>query len=279
MSKHQLAGETFDMVRGVLADAASTSAAKIQASGMMASAPMKKEQFLALAPLFSTIGPVELKTLLPLVRKSKDAGIGRAVASQIARNPVIASLRESLYRTAFSDLPADIFETLIHHAHGKAAEAGEARKCQLGPLAEKAASLGKADLGRRHFETGKGTCIACHKIGSMGRPFGPDLSKIGAIRTERDLNESILFPSNTLARDYKAHIIEMKSGETITSVIRSHTAEGLLVAVVGGRERNLPHRQIVSDTTLTTSLTPMGLHHTLPEQELLDLVAYLRSLK
>jgi putative heme-binding domain-containing protein len=113
----------------------------------------------------------------------------------------------------------------------------------------------------------------------LGRAIGPDLSKIGAIRTERDLLESILFPSNTLARDYEAHIIETSGGETITGVIRSHTAEGLLVVDVAGQERNVPHGSITGNTTLTTSLMPMGLDTTLPEQELLDLVAYLRSLR
>jgi putative heme-binding domain-containing protein len=126
---------------------------------------------------------------------------------------------------------------------------------------------------------GRGTCIACHQIGDKGRTIGPNLSHIGGIRTERDLLESILFPSNTLARDYEAHIIETSAGETIMGVIRSHTAEGLLVVDVAGQEKNIPQTQMVSDTTLTTSLMPMGLDTTLPEKDLVDLVAYLRSLK
>ncbi|MDP1589313.1 MAG: hypothetical protein Q8M07_16300, partial [Prosthecobacter sp.] len=40
----KLTGETFDMVKNVLADAGSSSAAKIQAAGMLAAAPMTKEQ-------------------------------------------------------------------------------------------------------------------------------------------------------------------------------------------------------------------------------------------
>ncbi len=121
--------------------------------------------------------------------------------------------------------------------------------------------------------------MACHKIGDFGRPIGPDLSHIGAIRNERDLLESILFPSQTLARDFEAHILETNDGQTTLGVIKSHTAEGLLMVDVAGQEKNIPHTQIVSDITLPTSLMPMGLDQTLPESELLDLVAYLRSLK
>jgi len=275
----KLTGETFTMVKGVLADSASSSAAKIQAAGMIASAPLPKPQLLELAPLFATLGPVELKSLLGIVRKSKEPEVGRTFASEIAKNPVIASQQESLYRTAFSDLPPDIFESLILPAYNAAVAASEAKKRQLGPLADKVIASGSAANGKKNFEMGKGTCIACHKIGDAGRPIGPDLSHIGAIRTERDLLESILFPSNTLARDYEAHVIETSDGQQTLGVIKSHTAEGLLVIDIAGQEKTIAHQTIAGDTTLTTSLMPQGLDQTMPEADLLDLVAWLRSLK
>jgi len=274
----KLTGDTFVMVKGVLVDPESPAAARIQAAGMIATAPVTKEQTLEIAPLFATLGPVELKTLLPLLKKHKDAEVTRAIATQIAKNPVIASQQESVYRTALADMPVDIFETIIHPAYEKATEALEVKKRQLSPLAEKATS-GDAAKGKAHFAAGKGTCIVCHKIGDVGRAIGPDLSKIGAIRTERDLLESILFPSNTLARDYETHIIETSDGQQTMGVIKSHTAEGLLVVDAAGQEKTVAHALITGDTTLPMSLMPMGLDQTLPESELLDLVAYLRSLK
>lgn len=275
----KLTGETFVMVKGVLTDAASSSAAKIQAAGMIATAPLQKPQVLDAAPLFATVGPVELKALLSIVRKHKDAETGRVLAGEIAKNPVIASQQESAYRTAFSDLPPEIFEGVILPAYNAAVAATEAKKRQLSPLAEKVIASGDAEKGEQHFKAGKGTCIACHKIGDTGRPIGPDLSHIGAIRTERDLLESILFPSNTLARDYEAHVIETSDGQQTLGVIKSHAAEGLVVLDIAGQEKTIPHQSIVGDTTLTTSLMPMGLDQTMPEAELLDLVAWLRSLK
>jgi putative heme-binding domain-containing protein len=275
----KLEGETFAMVKNVLTDAGSGAAAKIQAAEMIAHAPLPKERAAEIASLFATVGPVELKTLLPLLKRHKDAEITRAFAREIAKNPVIASQQESLYRTALADLPTDIFETIILPAYNAAVAVSEAKKRQLGPLAEKVIASGKATRGEAHFKAGKGTCIACHKVGETGRAIGPDLSKIGAIRTERDLLESILFPSNTLARDYEAHVIETRDGVQTLGVIKSHTAEGLLVVDVAGQEKNVPHADITGDVTLTTSLMPAGLDQTLPESELLDLVAWLRSLK
>jgi len=275
----KLTGETFDMVKNVLTDTGSSSAAKIQAAGMLAAAPMTKEQMPQIAPLLATVGPVELKTLLPLLKRHKDVEIAKTLAHEIAKNPAIASQQESLYRTALADLPPEIFETIILPAYNTAVAASEAKKRQLGPLADKVIASGNASKGAQHFKIGKGTCIACHKIGDVGRPIGPDLSHIGAIRTERDLLESILFPSNTLARDYEAHVIETSDGQQTLGVIKSHTAEGLLVADIAGQEKTIAHQMITGDTTLATSLMPMGLDQTMPEPELLDLVAWLRSLK
>lgn len=275
----KLTGETFAMVKNVLADATSSAAAKIQAAGMLASAPLPKEQVGTLAPLFATVGPVELKALLPLVKRYKDAEIAKTLCREIAKNPVIASQQESLYRTALADLPPEIFETIILPAYNAAVAATEAKKRQLGPLADQVIASGNAERGKANFAAGKGTCIACHKIGEVGRAIGPDLSHIGAIRTERDLLESILFPSNTLARDYEAHVIETSDGQQTLGVIKSHTAEGLLVIDIAGQEKNIPHQQISGDTTLTTSLMPQGLDQTMPQHDLLDLVAWLRSLK
>ena len=275
----KLTGDTFAMVKGVLTDAASSAAARIQAANMIASAPLDKEQQGTIAPLLASVGPVELDKLIPLLRKPKDVEMARTFATELAKNPAIASQQESIYRTALSSQPPEIFETIIHPALQKANEATEAKKRALPALAEKAAAKGRAAEGRAIYDAGKGTCIACHKIGDKGRAIGPDLSKIGAIRTERDLLESILFPSNTLARDYEAHIIETADGQSTMGVIKSHTAEGLLVIDIAGQEKTVPHTAITANTTLTTSLMPMGLDQTLPEQELLDLVAWLRSLK
>src|SRR5262249_7652079 len=138
---------------------------------------------------------------------------------------------------------------------------------------------GRSVEGRKIFESGKGACTACHRIGEIGNLVGPNLSAIGAIRTERDLIESILFPSNTLARDYEAHGVETADGQSLVGVIRKSLPDTILVADATGQEHTVPRSQIVAMQTLPTSLMPNGLDRTLSEQELLDLVAFLRSRK
>jgi putative heme-binding domain-containing protein len=279
MKGMKLTPQTYTLLHQVLTGSTASSAARIQASGMLAAASLDNSQVTDLAPLLATVGPVELKEFMPFLRKTKDEALLRTLATELAKNPAIASQQESAYRTAFADKPTEIFEGIVLPALRKANEATEAKKLLLPVLAQKVAELGCEEDGRKHFEAGKGTCIACHKIGNAGRAIGPDLSKIGAIRTERDLLESILFPSNTLARDYEAHVIETSDGQSCLGVIKSHTAEGLLVVDVAGQEKIVPHSNIVADTTLTTSLMPLGLDGTMSEQDLCDLVSWLRSLR
>ncbi len=279
LKKLTLTEESFDLVLGTLTGDAPSAAARIQAAAMLAKAPLNSAQLERVAPAFAKAGPVELKELLKLARKTKDAEQARAFAAALAENPALISQQESLYRTAFSNAPSELFEDLIHPAYTRSESVLEDKKRQLGSLADKAAAIGDAERGRQLFEMGAGTCIACHKVGDLGRDIGPNLTRIGSIRNERDLLESILFPSATLARDYEAHLFEMRDGQTHLGVIRSHTAEGLLIVDVAGQEKILPHTQIIADTALPTSLMPMGLDQTLPEADLLHLIAYLRSLR
>ncbi|MBL9113454.1 MAG: c-type cytochrome [Verrucomicrobiaceae bacterium] len=278
MTKRNVSGPVFSMVVGILMDQGASAAARIQAAGLLAHSSLSHEEKRQMARAFRVVGPVELKELLGLVRGSKDEALLREMVTQLAANPALISQQESIYRTALADKPTELFENILLPAYQKGVAGIESRKRRLSELAELAANADPV-AGKSAFESGKGTCIACHRIGDKGRAIGPDLTHIGAIRNERDLLESILFPSNTLARDYEAHLIETTKGESILGVVKSHTAEGLLVCDAAGMERNVPHETITADTTLTTSLMPMGLDQVMPEGELLQLVAYLRSLK
>ncbi|MBU6300311.1 MAG: hypothetical protein KGS60_02055 [Verrucomicrobia bacterium] len=278
MQARTMSPAIFDLLTHVLSRDPSPSA-RIQAATMLGNGGLTREQLTSLAPALAGVGPIELKELVRLVRSVKDPGIARLLAIEMAQNPALGSQQESVYRTLFSTQAPELIETIILPALRRAEDGTDLMKRRLGPLADRVRAVGNAAAGRLHLEAGKGTCTACHKIGSTGRAIGPDLSKIGAIRTERDLLESILFPSHTLARDYEAHVVETTGGETLAGVIRSHTAEGLLLVDASGQERNVNHGQILSNTVLPVSLMPMGLDATMSEQELIDIVAALRSMK
>lgn len=268
--------EGFALLTKLIVDPANLSA-RLEAARVLAAVKLSGAQVKAVAALLPQLGPLELAEMLVLSRKLSDKAELKLFAEGFAKSPAIGSLQESVFRTLFASKGAELFD-IVQPALNAAADAASAKKQKLQSLARLAADA-DPKAGEKHFATGKGTCIACHRIGDLGRAIGPDLSHIGAIRTERDLLESILFPSNTLARDYEAHAIETSDGRNLIGVIKSHTAEGLLVVDLGGAEHQIAHESMVGDVTLTTSLMPMGLDQTLPEKELLELVAYLRSRK
>ena len=109
--------------------------------------------------------------------------------------------------------------------------------------------------------------------------MGPDLSRIGKIRTERDLLEAIAYPSASIVRGYEPMLIKTKGGEHLAGVILRETADHLDLAVGPALERKLPRDDIIELKSSPISLMPGGLDRVLSKQELADLIAFLRSLK
>jgi mono/diheme cytochrome c family protein len=66
---------------------------------------------------------------------------------------------------------------------------------------------------------GKGTCVACHKAGSLGAsPVGPDLSNIGATQTVDYLMAKILNPaSKGVVAGYPAGVMPPTFGQVLTA--------------------------------------------------------------
>jgi putative heme-binding domain-containing protein len=270
-----LAPESFELLAKALVESPAASA-RLESARILAKAKIAPAQFPKLAAAFGSLGPLEMRELVKLVRQAKSSDEARLLAAALRDAPALGALQESEVRTAFQSFPPEVFEVVAPALRALAVE-DEARRRKLETLPALVLKNGRAAEGRQVFESGKGACIGCHRIGELGNLVGPNLSGIGQIRTERDLLESILFPSATLARDYEAHSFDLAGGETIIGVIRGNTGPTLTIADATGQERTLAREQIVGMQTLPTSLMPTGLDRVLTEQELLDLVAFLRS--
>ena len=72
------------------------------------------------------------------------------------------------------------------------------------------------------FNGAKAACLSCHAIGYIGGRIGPDLTRIGQVRSERDLLEAVVFPNASFARGYEPVIVRTQSGATARAgVLRS----------------------------------------------------------
>jgi putative heme-binding domain-containing protein len=258
-------------------------ALRLDAASRLANAKLTQAQWDAYLAVLPNSGPLEQAELLialalPQKYEAVDVEQAKRIAATFARSPMLGTFRPDLVRKAFGFTAREVY-ALVEPAFTAALAANEAKKVRMDALAVAASQRGNASTGRALYESGKGICIACHRIGSIGQEIGPNLSKIGGIRVERELIESILFPSNTIARDYDQHLVQLTDGGTAIGLITARSAAGITLTETSGHKRLIPHENIVSDTQLTTSLMPPGLDAMFSEQELLDLVAYLRSLK
>ena len=272
----QLSPAAFDLLLQLLADAGQAGP-RLEAARRLAEAPLTDAQLDRLLPVLMQAGPIEQSDFLQHQRKYS-AAQGKRIAAAFARSPQLGTLRPDEVRVAFAKWPREVFE-VMEPAFNAALAATEAKKSKLDALAQDAARTGRPEVGARNFAAGKGACVACHQVGEVGRAIGPNLSRIGAIRTERELVESILFPSNTIARDYELHAVVTTDGQSHVGLVKSRGPEGLVLMDAAGQLQTFPTASVASQTQLDTSLMPGGLDAAFTPAELADLVAWLRSLR
>ena len=121
-------------------------------------------------------------------------------------------------------------------------------------------------------------CFACHKAGDLGMDYGPGLSEIGDKLPKSELILSIVKPNDGISFDYEGWTIETRNGEVFTGVI-SEGVEDVIVRMVGGLSQRIKKADISKRSKMDMSLMPEGLHLAMTENELIDLVEFLSSLR
>lgn len=138
---------------------------------------------------------------------------------------------------------------------------------------------GNEKRGKELFNNpAKSMCILCHVKGDQGTHFGPDLTKIGAIRTKLDLLEAIVYPSASIAPYYEMVNVETETEEKVGLLIKDGV-DKLVLSATPGSEQSILLSDIKSATYSNTSLMPQVFDGLLKPEELADLIAYLSQAK
>jgi len=146
-------------------------------------------------------------------------------------------------------------------------------------LAEFKPLLTGGDPGRGRELFTVATCAGCHRIGERGGESGPDLTKIGAIRSGGDLLESILFPSSSFAQGFEPYALTRRDGEEVIGSLVAQGPEGVTLRDATGFLHRVPAAGVASLDRLQLSAMPEGLDQLLTRGQFRDLLAYLQSLK
>ncbi len=238
-------------------------------------AKLSATQLATLADSIPRVGPLELNRLLAVFEAVTDEVVGTKLVAGLKQSPVLTSLRVDSVKLRLAKFPASVqqqAEALYAAINLEAAKQKER-------LDEMVGLVGQGDVrrGQLVFANTKAACIACHAIGYKGGNIGPDLSRIGKIRTERDLLESLLFPSVSFVRSYEPILIVMQSGKQHNGLIRREAPDEIVLATGAKEEVRVPRADIEEIRPGTVSIMPAGLETQFTREQLLDLIAFLKS--
>lgn len=175
-----------------------------------------------------------------------------------------AGMFQTVWRANLRDEAAN-YLTLPGNSEGK----------PLPPISELMAKDGDAAKGQVVFTN---NCAQCHVVNGAGTNFGPELSEIGSKLSPEALYTSILYPDQGISFGYEGYLFKLTSGSTAVGRIVSETGEKIDIQYMN-TPQTLNLSDVASRSKLPNSLMPADLQKLMTEEELVNLVAYLKELK
>ena len=230
-----------------------------------------------------------LKLLMPYVLdSSKDNETRKDVARDLCNS--VSGAMKLLDFVERNQLPTDIQQAVAGRLLTYRKDNIRARSEKLFPVqtAKDARPLpklrdligmqGNVERGAQVFLK-EGKCAACHQVQGKGKPIGPDLSQIGTKLARSALFEAILYPSAAISHDYATYAASLKSGQVVTGILVNRNEDQIQLRDAEGILRNLNRSEAEAFKRQNVSLMPANLHEAMTAQALVDLVAYLTTLK
>ncbi|HWN95567.1 MAG TPA: PVC-type heme-binding CxxCH protein, partial [Methylomirabilota bacterium] len=265
---------TFEFLRAGLSPANSV-AERGAAASVLAKARLNESQLLALVESVQDAGPIEMPKLLAAFSRATNENIGLALLASLEQGKSFASLRAEMVKPHLTNFPATVqqkADTLLASLNTDAVQ-------QKKHIDEMLASVKSGDIrrGQAIFNSPKAACSACHAIGYLGGKVGPDLTRIGQVRNERDLLEAVVYPDASFVRSYEPVIVSTKSGEEVSGVLRKDGDDEVVLATGPETEQRIARNDVADMRPGTVSVMPSGLAEQLTKEELADLLAFLKA--
>jgi putative membrane-bound dehydrogenase-like protein len=122
-------------------------------------------------------------------------------------------------------------------------------------------------------------CASCHVAAGNGTDFGPSLSDIGNKLSKRFLYSSIVYPSAGINFGYEGYRIILNDGTTLAGYLLGQTENKITLKIMGATIKEISLKDVDKIELMEKSLMPDGLDKIMEKQELVDLIAYLETLK
>jgi len=247
------------------------------AADLLAKSRLSPHQLRELASRIGTASPMELDRFLAPFATGSDEAAGLTLLETLQASPLRSTLRVDMLAPRLANYPASVRD----RAEALYAVLNADRAKQQARLEQLLLELPQGDIrrGQAVFTSTKAACMSCHAMGYLGGKVGPDLTRIGSIRTRRDLLESILYPSASFVRSYEPWKVTTLDGRVFNGLLARESADEVVLRITATEEVRIPRNDIDELTPGTVSIMPAGLEQQLNQQELADLLAFLQASK
>lgn len=122
-------------------------------------------------------------------------------------------------------------------------------------------------------------CASCHQVrGEMGLNYGPDLGTVhnwlpAGIMTH------VLDPNQAISDGYDLWEVRLNNGEPVQGLIATETPAALTLRQASGQASTIVRKDIESLKALGLSAMPSGLEKQINQQQMADLLAFLRQVE
>ena len=120
-------------------------------------------------------------------------------------------------------------------------------------------------------------CATCHKQGNVGHEVGPNLASL-TTKTPESLLTAILDPSAAVESKYLNFVVATTSGRSVIGMLATETGSSLTIVAAEGKTESVLRSDIEELRSTGKSLMPDGLEKEMTQQDLADVIEFVRTL-